>query len=356
MILWLLLAINPVNTFPIELGEYSDRTLKMEVREHGVYLNTNSGLIRFDFKGNITLEIPTSPEGLNRIATYHVGDDFIWITDFGDQSSHFYDLNGKFLFKDEELFARVIQDMGNSTYLLTPGYTYDEDAPPSPFIHLINLSREPYPRMIQIFKIDYTPTAINDKTRVVSFYKASKKIAEKLLQFKKVWAFEDNGTYTVINQIENLSAIYTPAQLERERKVPLGQPFQARTASMNLPGFKEVPGVFEGKPFYRDNKDYIREALCWIWSQSTVVNIVPVPTGFVIGYLSPRDECNFGNLVIAKLNRNFRFQTVLVEMDTYGLMGEVLGDKVYVLVPNYKIENGEISGSSPEIRAYGIPP
>jgi len=355
MILWFLLAFQPIDKFSINLGEYNENTIKVQLRDDGIFINDFSGLKLFDFNGELKHHIPTAKDGLQFISTFHVGPDFIWITDLVEYSSYFYDRTGNFLFRDEDLFARYLQDMGNDVYLITPGYIVDQEAQTSPFVHYFNQNREPFPRMIQIFKIKVSPTGVTGKSRIHSFYKAPKNVSEKRLQFKKVWAFEDNGTFTALNQVDNYSFVYSPAHLEQERKIPLGKPYSARTSPMNLPKFKEVPGPFQGKPFYKDTLDYSRDVLCWIWSQSVIVNVVPVPTGFVVGYLTPVEDCHFGHLVIAKLNRSFRFQTIIAEMDRYAILGEIHQDKIYVLVPNHKVEETAILSSAPEIWTFDLP-
>lgn len=330
------------------------RVHNFTVNESGIFLNDGAGFKGFDHTGKLIMSLASAENEFNFIRTFYVGKDLIWITDPDSPSSYFYNFQGEFLFKDDALSAINIHPLKPGYFAVTPLHTSNKDRKTHPFLHYINLNREPYPRLINVCKIDLSPKGVLEKTRVQSFYKAPKTLSEKRLQFKKLWVLPEGSGYVVINEIDNLSYLYNQSHLNQEKKVAVGKPYTPRTASLNLPGFKQVKGTFQGKPFYRDNKEYLKEVICWMLSYSRIGNVLPTNSGYLVGYSVPKKSCEWGHFVLAKLNKNFRFQTTVLELDQHAYLAGFYDNKAYVLVTDFKVENGAVVSANPEMQVFNL--
>lgn len=352
-----LLFSEPVKILRVDLGELHKVSYpEFYVTEHGIFANTLSGIKRFDFEGNLLSLMPANEDTYEMPRTYSVVNDIVWVTDLRTKRSSFFSIDGTFLYHDEDICATNVSILEDGSFAITPAFVSTPDPKNNVFKYSPNLNSEPYPRLVSTFDLKITAKGVTGKELQKTFFKAPKLMSEKRIQFKRLWVFKDVNDYHVINQVENKSYFYSPHHILQEKKVPKGQSFEARSSLLNLPNFNEVLTSFEGKPFYKDTEDYHIEVLCWLRSHSLIENVVAIPNGYLVGYIVPQPDCGMGRLMVAKINKNFRFQTVVVDLEEHGFLAGAHDGKVYVVVSRFVPEGFSMLSSDPEIRVYDLGP
>lgn len=355
MIFLFLLLTQPTHKQIVSIENlYLTKNPNGHVDESGLYINTTDALLHFDFDLNLVFTIKGSENGIKEIRSFHVEDDFIWIVDDPSYSSFFYDKKGNFLFHDPEVFSNNIQKLSDGTYIITPGFAWNASPKQSPFLRQSNFVDSPFPKLLKTMKLEITSKGIDSYKEIQTFYKAPKSLSEVNFSFKKLWAFKKANTFTIVNQIDNVKSVYSPVHLNQERQIPPIQPYKARTVPLGLPNFQEFEKPFKPKDFYEDSRDYVKDAICFLYSFSTIEKITTTNYGYLIGYTVPTVPCERGFLKVHKMNRDFRPQSSVIDLDRHGIFLGINAEKLFILVPNLEVKDVLIVGAAPEIWVFDL--